>query len=385
MKVQQNISRLKYLLNLYKISEGDFLAIISKGLKKPLTAHEVFTQEVKLDYLKRIDKVFNKGLSYYLDPKNPVASPESSIFFRKQKFGTDLNLGAKKIVNRFEELKISLAAFAKLSEIEFTRTVKVFTVKDDPKTVASELRKQFYPRFKKDAKNFLEALVSKMADQNILVFEFVETHNQIEKANIDGFFLKPNVIVLKRQAKGFSREIFTLCHELGHYLLNEEEIEQFDVNSLANKNLSTTEKWCNDFAYYFMAGSFADQIDQLEPASSKNDYHFELVGQIKAATHLSRRAIFTRLLFQEKITRGFYSKVSADLDAQFREAQEKEAQQRELAKQEGLPIGGAAPVTIKSPLLVSTIQKAFFDGVISEYEACKKLGIKPDKFQKFIS
>ncbi|MFX4971243.1 ImmA/IrrE family metallo-endopeptidase, partial [Acinetobacter baumannii] len=65
-------------------------------------------------------------------------------------------------------------------------------------------------------KNF----ISKFAENNILVFEFIETHNKKEKANINGFYLTPNVIVLKRNQKSFSREIFTLAHELGHYLLN---------------------------------------------------------------------------------------------------------------------------------------------------------------------
>ena len=73
-----------------------------------------------------------------------------------------------------------------------------------------------------------------MATKNIMVFEFIETWNKKEKANIDGFYLKPNLIVLKRH-QSFSREIFTLAHELGHYLLDEEEIEEINY-SVYNKN-----------------------------------------------------------------------------------------------------------------------------------------------------
>jgi radical SAM superfamily enzyme YgiQ (UPF0313 family) len=43
----------------------------------------------------------------------------------------------------------------------------------------------------------------------------IETWNKKEKANIDGIYLSPNVIVLKRQ-KSYRRETFTLIHELGH-------------------------------------------------------------------------------------------------------------------------------------------------------------------------
>lgn len=103
-------------------------------------------------------------------------------------------------------------------------------------------------------KEFLRALISKFAEKNILVFEFVETWNKKEKANIDGFYLAPNVIVLKRHQSSFRREIFTLIHELGHYLLNEEEIEELDISNFANNKLSDIERWCNDFAYYFLVG-----------------------------------------------------------------------------------------------------------------------------------
>ena len=97
------------------------------------------------------------------------------------------------------------------------------------------------------------------------------THLKKEKANIDGFFLCPNVIVLKRNQNAFNREIFTLLHELGHYLLNEEEIEQVDVLNTVNSNLSEVERWCNDFAYYFLAGDYSAIIDNMDMADASND------------------------------------------------------------------------------------------------------------------
>ena len=108
MKVEQNIARLKYLLTLYKMTADDLLLTISEGLKNPLTKSDILSNEINVSHLKRIDKVFNKGLHYYLDPKSPEISQDASIFFRKNKFGTDLNIGAKRIVNQFEEFKISL-------------------------------------------------------------------------------------------------------------------------------------------------------------------------------------------------------------------------------------------------------------------------------------
>ncbi len=384
MKVEQNIARLKYLLTLYKMTADDLLFTISEGLKNPLTKNDILSNEIKVSHLKRIDKVFNKGLHFYLDPKSPEVSQDASIFFRKNKFGTDLGIGAMKIVNQFEEFKISLSAISKLAEINIERTLPVYTVKDDPKTIAKKIRKDLYPEFNPIPKEFLRALISTFAENNILVFEFVETWNKKEKANVDGFFLNPNVIVLKRQQSSFRREIFTLIHELGHYLINEEEIEELDISNFANNKLSSIERWCNDFAYHFLVGEFDKSFEQIDKADGSNDYHFDLIESISKRTNLSQIALFTKLLYQKKITQSNYNNIKADFDEKYRLRQEEEKKQRELDKLQGIQKGGSTPKPLNSPLLVSTIQTAFYEGVINEYDVCKTLNISPDKLEKYL-
>jgi len=358
--------------------------LISEGLKTPLTKEDVLSSEINVNILKRIDKVFNKGLHFYLDPKSPEVSRDASIFFRKIKFGTDLNIGAKKIVNQFEEFKISLSAISKLAELNIERTLPVFTIHQDPKIIANQIRKELYPDFNTIPKEFLRSLISSFAEKNILVFEFVETWNKKEKANIDGFFLNPNVIVLKRQQASFRREIFTLIHELGHYLINEEEIEQLDILNFGNNKLSDIERWCNDFAYYFLAGEFDKVFENIECADESNDYLFDLIESISKETHLSQIALFTKLLFQKKISQSNYNNIKADFDEQYRIRLEEQNKQKELNKILGIQRRGSTPKPMNSPLLISTIQTAFYEGVISEYEVCKTLNISPDKVEKYL-
>lgn len=384
MKVEQNISRLKYLLKLYKISIDELLNNISEGLKKPITKEEVFSKEIKLNILKKIDRFFNRGLHYYLDPKSPEVSKEASIFFRKDSFNSELNIGAKKIVNHFEEFKISLSAIAKLADLELSRLFPYYKLSDDPKIAAKNVREKLYPPFSSDLKEFLKFLIFKFAESNILVFEFVETWNKKDKANIDGFFITPNVIVLKRQQRFLRREIFTLIHELGHFLLNEEEIEKLDYDYLAQQNLSSIERWCNDFSFYFLAGQYIDEVEKIEIASSKNDYHFELIEEISKKTHLSQIALFTRLLFKNKISQTDYNKIRKDFEESYQEKFKEEQRQKELDKELGIKREGRVPQPIKSPLLISTLQTAFYEGVLTEYEICKHLNIKPDKIDEYI-
>jgi len=366
------------------MTADDLLLTISEGLKNPLSKSDILSNEIYVSHLKRIDKVFNKGLHYYLDPKSPEVSQDASIFFRKNKFGTELNIGAKKIVNQFEEFKISLSAISKLAEINIGRTLPVYTVKDDPKTIAKKIRKDLYPEFNPIPKEFLRSLISTFAENNILVFEFVETWNKKEKANVDGFFLNPNVIVLKRQQSSFRREIFTLIHELGHYLINEEEIEELDISKFANNKLSSIERWCNDFAYHFLAGEYDNSFEQIDKADGSNDYYFDLIESISKRTHLSQIALFTKLLYQSKITHSNYNNIKADFDEKYRLRKEEEQKQRELEKLQGIQKGGSNPKPMNSPLLVLTIQTAFYEGVINEYDVCKTLNISPEKLEKYL-
>lgn len=366
------------------MSVEELLPIISVGLKVPITKEQIFATNIELGHLKRIDKIFNKGVHYYLDPKLPDISKDASIFFRKTKFGVDLNLGARKIVNHFEEFKISLSAIAELSDIKFERKLPVFKISNNPKNVANEIRQIIAPEFKEKPKEYLTELIKKLAEKNILVFEFVETWNKKDKANIDGFFLKPNVIVLKRYQISFKREIFTLAHELGHYLIDEEEIDKIEYDDLANKKLSKIENWCNDFAFYFLSGEFEKIIEAIDNSNPQNDYNIDLVQSISEKTHLSRIAIFTKLLLLNKISPTYYKKVKNDFEEEFKLKSEELNKQRDLDKQNGINKSGSTPIPIKSPLLVSTIQTAFYEGVINEYEFCKKLNIKPEKIDSFL-
>jgi Zn-dependent peptidase ImmA (M78 family) len=380
LKIEQNISRLRYILSLYKMTEEELLSIISKDRKNPICKEEIFADQIDPANLKKIDKVFNKGLHYYLDPKSPDVSRDASIFFRKSDFESDLNISARKLVNQFEDFKISLSALAKLADLKIDRKLPKFSISHDPVIVADRIRLHLYPGFISSKKDFLTSLITKFAEFNILVFEFVEPPTKKEKANIDGVFLSPNVIVLKRQQDSFSREIFTIIHELGHYLIEEEEVEEVDVAMIANTNLSSVERWCNDFAYHFLIDKFDAEIEAINQADSSNDYQHDLIKSISDRTNLSRLAIFTRLLLKHKISYSNYQLVKDDLDKQFKQWKAEKKLALEKRKAEGKKGGGPAK-PINSPLLVTTIQAAFTEGYISEYEASKSLNTTPVKLE----
>lgn len=374
MVVELNEDRLRYLLDLYKLPEKDFINRISEGLEKKLTHDDIFTSLINVNHLKRIDHVFKKGLSFYTDPSDPPPAQASSIFFRKTVFAEELNFTTKRALNDFETYKLFLSATAKALNKDFNRTLPTVTAKNDAKKTAEKFRNLIYPDFNSDQKEFLTSFINRLGNFNIIVLELIENWNQLEKYNIDGAFLNPNVIILKRQAaSSFRREIFTLAHELAHYLLNVEEAEPIDYNVLAKENLSNIEKWCNDFAFHFLIHDFFSEFKNLTLANAANDYHHSFIEYLSNRTHLSQMALYTRLLLEKKITPKAYGNIKREAEDILKRQVEEEKRKREKERQETPDKGGGRPKPINSELLVNTLQAAFDKGVIGEYEMIRAL------------
>ncbi len=388
--VEINLNRLMHLLTLYRLSKDDLLARLNTGRKTPLPEKDIFVEAIKIGNLKKIDEIFKKGLSYYFDPKNPTNSKEESIFFRKDVFNANLSLGAKQIVNKFEEEKIEFSSLAKLSDFKLNRVLPNFKISDNPKVVASHIRKSFFAPFViENKRDFLKHLIAKFAEFNILVFEFIETHNKKEKANINGFYLSPNVIVLKRNQKALKREIFTFAHEFGHYLLSDEEIDDnIYENDLEYTQLSLTERWCNDFAFYFLIGDDNQLFDSLSVADTTNNFNKGKIEELSRKTYLSSLALYTRLLLDERISPFNYKKVKGEILKSIEEYQKSEKERLELERRKAVAQGkesrGSVPQPIISPLYLSTMKSALYYGLINEVQFCKKLNIKPDKLEKYL-
>lgn len=386
MKAKLNISRLTYLLKLYRLSKDELLELVNSKakLKNPIEIQDIFNDEIKISHLKKIDKIFNKGLSFYIDPSPINFSSSSNIFFRKDYFQDELNIGAKKIVNKFEDLKSTLSTISKLSNLKLARNFPIFKINQDPNQAADFIRDKIYPNRQISKKrDFLKQLIENLAEENVLVFEFVEHHNLNHKANINGFFIQPNFIVLKRQQRSLSRELFTLAHELGHYLLNKEEIEDVEV-SFKKGNVSKIEKWCNEFAFHFLSGSYSEDLDKLEKATEDNNFHQNLIKEMSSKTHLSSLALYTRLLYKKKISKSDYQHIKNSITNAIKLKEDKQKQERELQKELGFVSHARPPKPINSPLYINLLKTGLYEGVISEMDFCKHLKIKPEKIDQYV-
>jgi Zn-dependent peptidase ImmA (M78 family) len=376
--VEINVERLRYLLKLYNLSEAELLSILNEdGHKRTLSSEDIFSGKITISLLKRIDKVFNKGMYYYVDFSPIPQESHISIFFRKQNFGNPLNLEARKIVDRFETLKRMLDTYSALADVSFERQLPSYTLNDDARVTAKVVREVLSMRNHSDEKSHLKFIINQLAKQNIYVFEYVEAANKKEKSNVEGFFIAPNVIVIKRQQGKLKRELFTLAHELGHCLLNEEEVE--NVSDELSSDLSEIEKWCNEFAFYFLIGEEAEKLDGLLYANEKNDYATDMVKSLSEKTHVSMLAIYTRLVIDKKMSQLDYNMMRGVIMAAIRRSDD---ERKRLQANSDITMSPPRPII--SDLFRDTMQCALYRGVIDETTFCHQLNVKPERINSYL-
>jgi len=396
-----NSKRINYLLELFGISKDELANRINGTRKKnKFNVNKLdtilSTGKITLPILKKIDTIFEKGLSWYISKRDVPEKKSSSIFFRKDSFNSVLNFESKKLTNKFEEKKFQIQSMSSLIDFNITRKLKTYTISYDVKKAAEEINAQFKDiegglilkksilKPKKDY-DYLKNYIRILEQFNIFVFEFAENWNKKEKANFDGLFMYPNMIVIKKQQNYYRRELFTLIHEFAHYILNIEEIDQNlgeDQASITNK----IEQWCNEFVYYFFIKNYDTKIESLDMANIKNKYHKDTLSEIYSNTLLSKSALYTHLRNRNKISLPDYSRIMQEImdsvNQVLFERKMKNKEERELLKDQGKEPKGFRIKPIQSKLYADLVKMNYFEGNITESKLCNYLGIKPDNLSK---
>jgi Zn-dependent peptidase ImmA (M78 family) len=392
-----NPNRLNYLIKQYNLTENDLLEklnITSNGKfrKRNIITKEIFskillgTTNVSLDYLKRFDSIFEKGLTWYITSRNISFSKENSIFFRKDKFNVEMDLESKKKIDVFEQKKFEISYLSSLVNYNLDRKLKTCSLKDNPYIISKEISSIFKKvnvkvnNTKNKDRSYLEYLIRVIESHNIFVFEFIENHNVKNPANFSGLFLKPNFIILKRQ-KQLRREIFTLLHEFAHYLLDAEEI---DDNPDHFKSNTKVENWCNNFAYSFLAKDYLSELEKVNFIKDNTNLPI-FINKLYTNTYLSYKAIYTRLKIENKINLNDYNKALEDIQKGMDLQKEKDKFDRKILKEHGKIIGFGTPKPIRSNLFANILKENYFSGNVDENRICSSLNLKGrDQFDKFI-
>ena len=404
MEFELNPDRFNYVLDLFRLTKDEFISRLNEGRKREVLnlneLNDILNKKakIKISLLKNIDKIFEKGLTWYISKRELPGRTGSSIFFRQNEFNSELNLESIKLTNKFEERNFEIQTLCKFINFDAKRKLNKYTTNDNPEKVAVQLLENFQKiendllskkiikKVKDNDKESLKNLIRIIEEFNIFVFEFVETWNKKEKADFDGFFVKPNMIVLKRQ-EYLRREIFTLLHEFAHYLLDSEEIDRVREEDLLLTSNGKIERWCDTFTYSFLIGEHSREIDGLDYACEENNFYEDEVDEIYNNTLLSKSAIYIGLRIRNKISQKDYSeKIKSITDSITRKRDKKRLdgiEKREVLKKQGKPTG-FSPKPIQSNLFKEIVKINYFQGNIGENELCDFLRIKPDRIGREI-
>ena len=302
----------------------------------------------------------------------------------------DTLVNAEKYKKENTELKEKLNEMIKAANVIFSQAGLFFQLQGDPMTCGGpdDWNLTMY--------NIVELYIG---DDDLSYDEYTPQFMRLVKPNLpcDGDGIDMFFVGTLKFAEGKGAEHFALCtsgkivipqgfgdqtlaHELGHYMLDIEEVDQENLILMDDGDISKIEKWCNDFAYYFIMGQVAQELNvQVNHVGADTDYHYEYVAELSKHAHISRFAIYTRLYVDGKMTFTSYDTVRNGLAEEYRQRQERERAERENKKS-----FGRTPKPIISPLYLRTMQYAYFKGIVSETVFCTQLHIKPDQFEKMI-
>jgi len=393
-----NGQRLSYLLDLFGLTSKDFLEFVNSGKKRKLIDEASFGEilagslRVNLAFLKKIDALFGKGLNWYL-AERPAPKKENSIFFRKSRFASEITIETRKVTLGFEEKTAEIRKLCDNIGFKNELRLKKFSVEDSPEDSAEEVLVELTKTREElgkagllergsDERTYLKNFVKAIEKAGIFVLEYLEHPAKKERVSFDGLFIRPNFLVIKRQTY-YSRELFTLAHELGHCLLGEEEIESVN-EAEGTSDADAVENWCNRFSYRLLLGEHEKELNSIPPLSEENGEDFDLlVEEIRKKTHLSKSSLYVSLASKGKVSKRALSQKLSEIDESVRRKEESDrrarAESNSLRIAEGKDVPFFPRKKIRSELLKEIARINYFRGNLEEGELCQLLEIKSNE------
>ncbi|MDI9348039.1 MAG: ImmA/IrrE family metallo-endopeptidase [Methylacidiphilales bacterium] len=367
-EIEINKERLTYLIELFKMNVGDLHELISKNgnnpRKKSLHISDIYPENsiIKLSILKQIDKIFKKGLHFYTNPDPCDKSTHESVFFRTPTLNTKLEHQDYAKILELEEDINHINHLLTICDIPLTRILRKQKYTDDPVTIAELVRDKLKigndrltnNQYKNKLLNFTNAL----AKFDIPVIEFIEHPTIKYKTNFEGLTIS-NFLIIKHNTISKKREIFTLAHELGHYILNQ---EAFD-NSFNCEPQQDIERWCNTFAINLLLSN--DSKKSLGLIRSFNADTASLINNISNIDGVSELAIYLYLYTNNIISWDNYIEHRNRVDQIIKDKKEK--QNKKLKSNSDKTFGRIAK-PIQSEIVERAYRMAYLQGAIEEYE-----------------
>ena len=136
------------------------------------------------------------------------------------------------------------------------------------------------------------------------------------------------------------------------------------------------ERWCNDFAFYLIAGDAVSELDKFKHYSEDLNY---AIDRIAASTHISRMAWYTKLAYEKIVPMPRYRAIISHLEDEYEQRQQEKREELKMKQSKA-----QTPRPIISPLYLETMQYAYYNGLVSEAAFCEQLKIPQNRLAKYL-
>lgn len=322
------------------------------------TDYPTYAQLEKLTYT-----IYKKPLAIFFFPEPPknVGQQEKNFRTLNNEIYKEIPTQIIEMMNKARVMQINL------KEIDTTQRIKLtdlyFNIKDinfyeklrDVLNISIDLQKK--------AKNYSDAFEmwrSAFYDCGIYVFK-----DAFKEKNFSGFCLYDEQfpVIYINNSMSFSRQIFTLFHELFHIILKTSGIDKTDDDYIAKLNSTNREieTLCNSFA-----GEFLVPNDDLKEELKNKELNEKNISNIAKKYNVSREVIYRKLLNLNKISKNFYDGIHKELN-------------EEIYRDSKNNKGGNYYSTKKTYLgenYIYDVCQTYYSGKIDIYEVSNYLNVK---------
>lgn len=333
---------------------------------KRLFQLELGEKQPTLEELKAFSKTYKRTIATLLLNTPPKEKPFPAD--RRTIDSKELGHFHEKTIMAVRKARALAQSFVELREemgMPFPKFKLSASIHDNPHQVAGKIRQLMQLdeiREIEDVKYALESYIERIESLGIAVFQLSLTQD-----NVRGFAIVDDLIpilAIKRGGEQVHSKTFTLFHELGHILLNENAISDLSLNPQWE-----VEKWCNAFSAEVLVPS--DELLRMEIVRSyqrqgEKEWKLKDLVALGKYFHVGPLAILRSLFEQKLTTKAFYKEKQDQWNkSQFGRAKNPEG--RNLAKE---------AVQEKGKTYIGLAFKAFDQNRINIKDLSDFLGVK---------
>lgn len=319
-----------------------------------------------LEELKAFSKTYKRTIATLLLNTPPKEKPFPAD--RRSIDSKELGHLHEKTIMAVRKARALAQSFVELGDemgMPFRKFKLSASIQDNPQQVAGKIRQLLQLdeiRDIEDVKYALETYIERIESLGIAVFQLSLTQD-----NVRGFAIVDDlipIISIKRGGEQAHSKTFTLFHELGHILLNENAISDLSLNPQWE-----VEKWCNAFSAEVLVPS--DELLRMEIVRSyqrqgEKEWKLKDLVALGKYFHVGPLVIL-RSLFEQKLTTNAFYKEKHDQCNKSQFGRAKNPEGRNLAKE---------AVQEKGKTYIGLAFKAFDQNRINIKDLSDFLGVK---------